>query len=219
MITGDLTERGRPEEYAALHELIRDCPLPVHLAIGNHDNRAAFLAEFSGTRFTGADTSPACFDVAYETFRLLVLDSKIEGSPAGQLGEDQLQWLKDSLSSHPETPVLIALHHPPVPVGISLLDGMRLLDADGLERVVGAHGRVVRLLAGHLHRSISAQFAGTLVAVAPSTFRQTSLTMREDRLTGYTEEPPAFLLHVARGDVWATHVIPSTSPGSLLAAF
>src|SRR3954451_14280645 len=49
VITGDLADRGDPESYRQLTELLDRYPLPVHLATGNHDDRAALESVFSGT--------------------------------------------------------------------------------------------------------------------------------------------------------------------------
>src|SRR5580693_118782 len=52
--SGDLTETGTPEEYAALAEILKSAPCPVHLGMGNHDTRAALLGAFPAP-FTGVD--------------------------------------------------------------------------------------------------------------------------------------------------------------------
>nr|WP_241193073.1 metallophosphoesterase [Streptomyces sp. ADI98-10] len=53
VITGDLTERGRPDEYAALREVVGAFPLPLHLVAGNHDVPEALVGVFGETRFLG----------------------------------------------------------------------------------------------------------------------------------------------------------------------
>jgi len=110
-------------------------------------------------------------------------------------------------------PALVAVHHPPVPVGIPFLDGIRLLDADALADVVGAHPQVVRVLCGHVHRGIAAPFAGTLTTTAPSTYRQSALDMTAPGTMGYLDERTSVLLHQltdATAGICITHTVPVT---------
>jgi 3',5'-cyclic-AMP phosphodiesterase len=96
---------------------------------------------------------------------------------------------------------------------------MRLDDGPALGEVVGRHANVVRVLAGHVHRVICAPFAGTLVAVAPSTYRQTDLCLRADRMIGYVAEPTGFLVHLLEASDCVTHSVTASHAGALLGAF
>jgi len=210
VITGDLTDRGNPESYDQLTQLLADVPVPVYLTTGNHDHRGAFLSAFAGTaHLAGQDKSHYVAELPGAL--LVVLDSLIEGSGAGRLGGEQLAWLDDQLNGRPDTPTLLALHHPPVKVGIPFLDGMRLLDSDALAEVVTAHPQVVRVMCGHVHRTITAPFATTLVTAAASTYRQSALDMTSPGTMGYLDEPTSFLLHqltAATGSTCVTHSVP-----------
>lgn len=218
VITGDLADDGQVAAYEQLRELIGDFPLPLHLTTGNHDDPRALVEVFGGTAFLGGGAS-ARYAVAHPGFTVVALDSWRPDGPAGWLGDEQLAWLDGVLGERPEVPAFVCLHHPPVAVGIPLLDGMRLEDGPALGAVLARHGNVARVLAGHVHRAISVPFAGTEVSVAPSTYRQTSLTLRADRQTGYLAEPTGFLLHVATESGFATHTVAVSHAGALLGGF
>ncbi|MDQ2584425.1 phosphodiesterase [Saccharothrix yanglingensis] len=215
VITGDLCHVGHRAAYVQLREVIGAFPLPLHLTTGNHDDPGELREVFGGTPFLGGGSSTH-YAVDHAGFTVVVLDSWSTEGPAGRLGDGQLAWLDEVLGRRPGVPAFVCLHHPPVAVGIPLLDGMRLSDGPALGEVLGRHRNVARVLAGHVHRAISVPFAGTVVSVAPSTYRQTSLTLRADRRTGYLTEPPAFLLHVAAGDGFATHTVPVVGAGAVV---
>ena len=210
VITGDLTDNGRPDEYVALREIIGAFPLPLHLTTGNHDSRESLLDEFGGEAYYAVD---------YPGATVVALDSLIPGSPAGKLGDSQLTWLDEVLSRRPDVPALIGLHHPPMPVGIRFLDAMRLLDGEALAEVVAAHPNVVRVMAGHVHRPITAGFAGSVLTVAPSLWRQTGLLLNSDAPPGYLAEPTGFLLHMIDGGDCVTHLVQVSHSAALLGAY
>ncbi|MBC3762004.1 phosphodiesterase [Quadrisphaera oryzae] len=214
VVTGDLVDRGTPQEYAVLREVLDDAArsmrAPVLLAAGNHDDADALVAAFGGTPHLGGGASTR-YAVDLPGARLLVLDSAVRGQGAGRLGAEQLTWLRAELAAHPDTPALLALHHPPTPVGVPFLDGMGLEDAGALAVVVAEHRQVVRVLAGHVHRSTTAAFAGTVAVTAPSTWRQSALDLTVPGRMGYLDEPSGLLLHQLderTGGLCVTHAVP-----------
>ncbi len=202
VITGDLVERGEPGEYEVLREVIERFPLPLHLVAGNHDDPATLLAAFGGTRFLGAATH---YVVDYPDGTIVILDSA-----TGTLGQAQLEWLDHTLA---RGSAVVCLHHPPMPVGIPVLDRQRLADGDELADVLRRHD-VRRVLAGHVHRPISAAFAGTVVHTAPSTHLQSGLATN-GAVPDYVDEPTSFLLHL--GPV--THTVPVSHAAGTVACY
>jgi 3',5'-cyclic-AMP phosphodiesterase len=215
VITGDLADHGRADEYEALREVIDQFPLPLHLVMGNHDDPEAFLDAFAGSPYLGG-AAQSHYRVDYPAVTIVVLDSRQEGTAAGLLGSDQLGWLDDVLARRPDVPVFVCLHHPPLAVGLVTLDPIRLLDGDELGAVIARHANVERVLAGHLHRIVSAPFAGTQLSIAPSTYRQVDLTLNPDRPFAFVADPTGFLVHLSTGDRlerWITHVVPVSPAG------
>ncbi|GAA2641510.1 phosphodiesterase [Dactylosporangium fulvum] len=216
VITGDLADRGEVGEYAAFRQILDHYPIPVHLAAGNHDRREPLLTTLGLSATTHVADHPG--------FSVVVLDSLApELADGGRLGAEQLDWLDRTLAERSGVPVFVGLHHPPVRVGIPGMDEIRLVDGDALAGVVARHPNVVRVLAGHLHRVVTAGFAGTTLTVAPSTYRQVDLGMREGRPVGFVDEPAGFLLHWLDGDgagaVCVTHTVPTSHTAAPVIAY
>ena len=199
VITGDLAGTGHPDEYATLRDILRRCPVPVHLLPGNHDDPAALIARFGDTPYLGNGVSPS-YTVEYPRATLVIANSWVQGSPAGCLGPAQLAWIDQALGARRDVPAFVCLHHPPVPVGIPFLDGMILDDAAGLAEVIEKHPHVVRVLAGHVHRDTSALFAGTMMTTAPSTWRQAALRLHDAEPPGLCHRPDQLPAARARRD-------------------
>jgi Icc protein len=218
VVTGDLVENGVPEQYDVLVDVLGEFPLPVHFVTGNHDDPAELVRRFGGTAHLGG-TQAVTYAVDYDDGVLVALHSPEVGGPGGILGPGQLSWLDATLTRRPDVATVVCLHHPPTSVGIPFLDGMGLRDAAAFGEVIRAHPQVVRILAGHVHRSVTTTFAGTTVTVAPSTYRQSTLTMRPDGPMGYLHEPAGFLVHLIDGMECVTHLVPSTHTAAMTGHF
>jgi 3',5'-cyclic AMP phosphodiesterase CpdA len=218
VVTGDLVDNGSPAEYAALSEIVAGFPLPLRLVAGNHDSREPLLDAFGGGALLGGAFETR-YSVELAGATLVVLDSSVPGSHAGQLGQEQLNWLDDALARRPDLPALVCLHHPPIAVGIAAMDDIRLRDGEAFAAVVARHPHVVRVLAGHLHRVVSAGFAGTVLSVAPSTYRQIDLCLRPGGQLGYVPEPTGFLLHALIPAGCVTHLVQVSHAAAPLGGF
>jgi 3',5'-cyclic AMP phosphodiesterase CpdA len=168
---------------------------------GNHDDRAALRTAFPAHRYLG--DGPTIDYVVDGPVRLIALDSTIPGAPGGRLSRRQLQWLDAVLQQSPNVPAVIALHHPPFATGIEHMDRMALDagPADDLAVLVRRHPQVERVVAGHLHRSISRRWAGTVAATVPGVAHAVVLDVRPGGVAAWNLEPPALALYLWRREL------------------
>ena len=198
VISGDLTDFGRPVEYASLRDQIAPLEaagLPVYLMPGNHDSRDEMRRSFPAHGYLG-DGRFVQFAVDVGPLRLLALDTVVSGRSEGALDAERLAWLAKQLDAVAGRPVVIAMHHPPFQTLIGHMDKMGLLaGAPELEALVARHPNVERIICGHLHRAIDARFGGTIASTAPGPAHQVCLDLDPDAVSAWTLEPPAFRVH------------------------
>lgn len=145
LISGDLCQDESWGGYARLRELLEGLPLPVALLPGNHDH-PLLLRAVLGRR---ACLAPAALPLG--DWRLLLLDSHRPGSLAGHLGAAQRAWLRRQLQAA-QGPVLVAVHHPPLPIGAAGLDAIALEDGAALLALLRDGGARGGLVFGHVHQ-------------------------------------------------------------------
>ncbi|WP_194411120.1 phosphodiesterase [Microbacterium cremeum] len=177
IFTGDLADLGEADAYRHLRELVE--PLAERLeaqvlwVMGNHDERAAFRTELLG-ELPGTGTIDRVDEL--DGLRVITLDSTVPGHHHGELTDGQLAWLADALATPAPLGTILAMHHPPVPSVLPLAASVELLDQSSLADVL--RGTDVRaIIAGHLHYSTFATFAGIPVSVASSTCYAQDLTV------------------------------------------
>ena len=163
---------------------------------GNHDQRAALRTSFADHAYLPRKGPSLDYVIDDYPLRLIALDTLVHGQTGGALTAEQIRWLDDRLSAQPDTPTIVALHHPPFAVGIGFLDRMGLAGAPALSEVICRHGQVQRVVCGHIHRNVTARFAGIVASVAPSTAHAVPLALGpKPAPSGVTYEPPGFHLH------------------------
>ncbi|GAB0108238.1 metallophosphoesterase [Nocardia sp. JMUB6875] len=165
LVTGDIADEGEVEEYRqARAALVAD--VPVLVLPGNHDDRGNMRQVLFGR------------DPGYEPINnvhrgdgvtVVLLDSSIPGKPEGRLDEQTYAFLEDALAqTAADDTVLIAMHHPPLPVQSTVVDPIRLTNPERLAEIVAGDARIAAVLTGHVHAGLMTQFAGKPLIVAPS---------------------------------------------------
>jgi 3',5'-cyclic AMP phosphodiesterase CpdA len=198
LFTGDLCEHGRADEYAMVAQALAPLSMPVYAVPGNHDDATVARDALPHCMPVAAD-APAqacCYHVQYRGLHLVALDTVVPRQSHGALGAGQLSWLARTLDRCRGEPVLLFMHHPPLPTGLQAMDACSLLEgSDALAALIRQHGAVQGLLCGHLHRPVQMSFGGAPLHVAPSVAHQIELNLRPKAPLRAVLEPPKISLH------------------------
>ena len=151
IINGDLAFKlGLPEDYATFGKLINPVRAlaPVHLSLGNHDERKHFWQAFPRDA-TGLKSVPQKQAAVFSSDRAnwFLLDSlDVTAQTPGELGAAQLDWLARELAARTEKPAIVVCHHPLDVTGL-----LGLKDSAALEELLARHRQVKALVFGHTH--------------------------------------------------------------------
>lgn len=176
VFTGDLADKGEAQAYAKLRDIV--APVAARMgarliwAMGNHDNRENLKSTLLGET---PDMAPVDRVYLVNGLRIITLDTTVPGYHHGELSGAQLTWLREILKTPAPDGTILAMHHPPVP---SVQDLTVLVELRHQRDLAAAlEGTDVRsIIAGHLHYSTFATFAGIPVSVASATCYTQDLT-------------------------------------------
>ena len=162
LLTGDLVHDPDEPSYSRLLDLLKPMSVPIYAIPGNHDDPVVM---------TSVLTAPVRHEreVQLADWRILLLNSWLEGEHAGYLPETELDWLHGRLDAHPDTPTLIALHHPPVTIGSPWMDAMGLQNAGDLLAILDSQPQVAAVIWGHIHQRFESERNGVQLLGSPST--------------------------------------------------
>jgi Icc protein len=206
LVSGDLADHAADAEYERVRELLARLDAPLYVLPGNHDDRRALHRHFG---VPGAVGEPVQYSVDLGPLRLVVLDTTRPGEDPGALDGERLDWLDAELAAAPGRLTLLAMHHPPLLTGVPAWDELGLPAADrrALREVIERHRQVRRLVAGHVHRTITGDLAGCPVLTVPSTYVQARLNFGSEKIE-LAAEPAGFALHAVLDRELVSHVQP-----------
>jgi Icc protein len=194
VVSGDVADHGLAEEYAAARAWLDRWPGPLAVCPGNHDVRERYVEGLG---------LPACSVVEVSGHRLVLLDSLIDAVDGrrvdeGRLGRPQLEWL-DSRLAESDAPAIVVLHHPPVAIGVPLMDPIRLVDGDDLASVISRHRHVVAVLVGHAHTMAGTTYAGRPLLIGGGVVSTVPLDAEPFPVVWY-DAPPSLAVHLVDDD-------------------
>lgn len=163
LCTGDLSNDGSPEAYQRFHQRVGSLKKPQVWLPGNHDSHERMAASFA------ADTDVLSRRVDIGAWTILMLDSSVPKQVGGELGEAELNFLKQQLPQLSERHVMVCVHHHTLPMNCAWLDTQVIADGDQLLDILSQAPQVKVLLCGHVHQDSTKQHAHFDLISTPST--------------------------------------------------
>lgn len=199
LATGDVSQDGSPESYQRFRHIVAEYfAAPVYWLAGNHD----LTAPMQAASVTGNAGNRS---VAFGDWQLLLLDSHADDVVEGRLADSELAFLRDAIATHAQRHILVAVHHPPVPVGSAWIDTQMIANASAFWDIVDQADSVRAVIFGHVHQNYARNHGGVRVLGTPSTCFQFRPNTRDFALDAQRQPGYRWLRLTPAGTV-ATHV-------------
>lgn len=192
LVTGDIADHGETAEYDEAAAVLGGLRGPVAMCPGNHDVRDGYARILRRREADGPVNE--IHDVA--GWRFVMLDSLIPAPPGdridpGELAPETLAFLDTALDGRP---AVVCLHHPPVELGLGLMDPIMLREPERLEAVIRDNTGVVAVMVGHAHTAAATTFAGLPLLIPGGVV--STVTLDADPLPFITNHlDPTFAIH------------------------
>ncbi len=176
LLTGDLVHDESPSGYQRLADLLQEFAVPIYAIPGNHDSPSVMAQAMQNVQVGGW--------ARVRGWQIILLDSHIDSTDCGALGEQQLARLDSRLQAPSQSNTLLAVHHPPAVVGSPWIDALGLRDGAQLLRIAHQHAQVKAIICGHVHQACDMPLGSLRLLTTPAVTRQFlpgSQTPAEDR--------------------------------------
>ncbi|PWV77284.1 Icc protein [Halomonas sp. A11-A] len=143
LVTGDISNDETAASYQLAARILGRLAAPWFWLAGNHDDPALM-----------AETRELLDELDIGAWRILMLDTRVSGQAHGELGPERLAELAARLEED-DRPTLLAMHHPPLPVGSAWIDALGLKDREAFWQTLSAYRQVRAILCGHIHQAFA----------------------------------------------------------------
>lgn len=166
MISGDLCyQDGDSAIYEWIKEELKSVDYPYYLLTGNHDDTKLMLDTFQ--LLPGSDGQHLYYQIEDSPMPCFCFDTGI-----GTISTSQLEWLSEALRLL-QQPILIFMHHPPLPMGVPYMDNNHALsNGQDLCDLLTSYGHPVHIFTGHYHVDKTCSYQNLTVHITPSCFFQ-----------------------------------------------
>jgi 3',5'-cyclic AMP phosphodiesterase CpdA len=160
---GDLVENRQKnlDELPVLLDVIYELQMPYYVIIGDREadllpeyTKEHFMAEFRRQGFINRGQSYWMLNPV-QGLDLIGLDSSVRNQMAGQIAQDQLEWLNCQLSSPTNNFKILSIHHPLLPEkgldSFYTTDGFDLKNSEELVSIIDRYQNVDLAVSGHRH--------------------------------------------------------------------
>lgn len=112
ILKGDITDRGRPEEWAQAGDVLAAVPVPVDAIAGNHDvkGRPGSISPGEGARRIGLTLHEEVTVLDLPGLRVVFAPTTIPGHGRGRMPEHRADEVADA-AADTDLPVLVVIHH------------------------------------------------------------------------------------------------------------
>ncbi|MBZ0291043.1 MAG: metallophosphoesterase [Anaerolineae bacterium] len=170
--TGDImTDPIKAEEYQLAIKMLRKIRYPVYYIPGNHDRTQHVQRLLMQREIT---TPNSDYDFEVKGVQFACLDSSKHGEHYGQLDQEQLAWLDAICKADDPRPLVVAVHHHPLPLSVLWLDPIVLQNGEAMHQILlQARPRLRGVFYGHIHEHIITVRDGIGYYSVPSSWFQT----------------------------------------------
>ncbi len=163
IVNGDLAlGTGRPGDYktvATCLDPIRKAGIPVHMNLGNHDDRENFWKGLAPEQAKGAVEAKHVGLVSTKSAEFILLDSlELTNKTPGLIGEQQLKWLAAALDERAGKTCIVVVHHNPQDPKLSKTAGIQ--DTPELMEILLKRKQTKALIYGHTHKWLKNEVEG-----------------------------------------------------------
>ncbi len=159
IVTGDIAHDAAEATYARVRDAIAaHYQGPIVWLPGNHDVAAPLDRQ-----------RPEATELQLGEWQIVAIDTHVDGAEGGNVGVAEFDRLRALLAHTASRFVIIAGHHPPMPLGTPWLDSGSVANGAVLLDLLSDSGRVKAYVCGHVHQETATMHRGVFVLTTPST--------------------------------------------------
>lgn len=161
LATGDIANDALPSAYQRFYSTVKEyLPVPMSWLAGNHDK-----SEY----MTMVADAQDCRIIEMGEWVIVLLDSHVVGQIHGNLSDEALAFLPETLTKYADKHILLTFHHQPVPIGSRWMDRYILQNSHDFWKAIKPFSNIKAILWGHVHQEFDEMHNNIRLLSSPST--------------------------------------------------